>query len=404
MRQTPGTRTIGGMKGDAQAGTRWFDLALITLLLAVSIAEAVAVGDDLRVDTAGDAWHILLIAFAVVPLLLRRRFPIGVGIVSTLAFMIDRAAIHPDSISVIALPVALYSIGRHCERPRALVAGMSLTAATLGFTLYGIVIEAADLGLFNFMLFGVFLVAPLLLGMQLRVSREYLESLEERAEWLEQTREAEARRAVAEERARIARELHDVVAHEVSVMVVQTEAAQRVLHTDPSKATEAMRHVEEAGRDALTEMRRLLGVLRRDGEEALRSPQPILTQVGGLIEQMQLAGLRVELEVEGQARPLPPGLDLNAYRIVQEALTNALKHAGPDATARVTVRYEPDELQLEIVDDGRGAAQALRRTNGSGNGLVGMRERAALFGGVLDAGARPGGGYRVAARLPVSSA
>jgi signal transduction histidine kinase len=202
---------------------------------------------------------------------------------------------------------------------------------------------------------------------------------------------------VVEERARIARELHDVVAHSVSVMTVQTGAVRRLLTPDQERERETLLAVERTGREALNEMRRLLGMLRATDEAEGLAPQPSLRQLDTLVEQVREAGLPVELKVEGAPVDLPPGLDLSAYRIVQEALTNALKHAGP-ARATVAVRYGPDELELEIADDGRGAANG----TGTGGGLVGMRERAALVGGRLEAGPRNGGGYAVRARLPLA--
>ncbi len=181
-------------------------------------------------------------------------------------------------------------------------------------------------------------------------------------------------------------------------MVVQAQAAQRLLEGEQNEARQALGSIETTGRQALTEMRRLLGILRRtDGELAL-APQPGLHDLDALIGQMRESGLPAELRVEGEARPLPPGVDLSAYRIVQEALTNTLKHAGP-ARARVEIHYGDDELDLEITDDGPGTG----RGGGAGQGLVGMRERVALYGGVLESGKRDGGGYLVRARLPLDS-
>lgn len=215
---------------------------------------------------------------------------------------------------------------------------------------------------------------------------------------LEQEREEKARAAVAEERARIARELHDVVAHAISVIVLQARGGRRSLATDPADARAALDTIEEVGTQALAEMRRLLGMLRRDDAEIARAPQPSLRYLDTLAAQMREAGLPVDLAVEGEPIELPPGVDLSAYRIVQEALTNALKHAGP-ATARVVVRYGRDDLELEIADSGPGAAAS----NGEGHGLVGMRERVSLYGGRLEAGPRDGGGFAVSARLPLDS-
>jgi signal transduction histidine kinase len=218
---------------------------------------------------------------------------------------------------------------------------------------------------------------------------------------LEHEREETAKLAVAEERARIARELHDVVAHNVSVMVVQAGAERKALGDERPETAEVLETIEQTGRAAMAEMRRLLGMLRRSDDELALAPQPTLERVDDLVAQVRDAGMPVELRVEGEPRPLPAGVDLSAYRIVQEALTNALKHAGP-ARARVTVRYGREELDIEIADDG--TARAPANGDGAGHGLVGMRERVLLFGGDLDAGHGRSGGYTVRARLPLGRA
>ena len=219
---------------------------------------------------------------------------------------------------------------------------------------------------------------------------------ERRAQLAERERDVAAREAVVEERARIARELHDAVAHNVSMMVVQAGAERRVLDDEDGATAEVLGTIEQIGRGALTEMRRLVGMLRSDNGDPL-APQPRLDDLPTLVSQVREAGLPVELEVEGEPRELPVGIELSAYRIVQEALTNALKHAG-DAHASVRVRYGADSLELEIVDDGAGAPTAVAS---GGHGLVGMRERVALYGGKLDAGRRPSGGFAVRVLLPI---
>ena len=210
--------------------------------------------------------------------------------------------------------------------------------------------------------------------------------------------EVERERVLEEERARIARELHDVIAHSVSVMIVQAGAARLSLDEDRDRATEAIRAVERSGRQALDEMRRLLGILRRSGEDGQLAPQPGLDDLDALIEQVGAAGLPVDVQISGTRVELPPGADLSAYRIIQEALTNTIKHAGA-TRARLRLDYEPGALAIEVLDDGGGR----RRVNGTGHGLVGMRERVELYRGTLEAGDAPGGGFRVAARLPVTS-
>src|SRR4051794_20633699 len=220
---------------------------------------------------------------------------------------------------------------------------------------------------------------------------------ERRAQMAERERDLVAREAVAEERARIAPELHDVIAHHGSMVVLQAGAERRVLDQEANATTrEVLETVEQTGRSALTEMRRLLGMLRGEAHEPL-TPQPGLNDVPMLVTQLRDAGLPVELRVEGERRELPVGLELSAYRIVQEALTNALKHAG-DAKASVNIRYGSDSLELEIADDGAGASTPI---SSGGHGLVGMRERVALYGGRLDTGRRPSGGFVVRVLLPI---
>jgi signal transduction histidine kinase len=217
-----------------------------------------------------------------------------------------------------------------------------------------------------------------------------------RAHIAERERDLAAREAVVEERARIARELHDAIAHNVSMMVVQAGAERRTLGDEQHATREVLQTVEQIGRGALTEMRRLVGMLREDGADPL-APQPGLADLETLVSQVREAGLPVELEIEGERRELPAGIELSAYRIVQEALTNSLKHAG-DARATVAVRYAADSLELEISDDGSGGGA---RGLSGGHGLVGMRERVALYGGRLDAGRRPAGGFAVRVLLPI---
>jgi signal transduction histidine kinase len=237
-------------------------------------------------------------------------------------------------------------------------------------------------------------------GRMVRSRRQLAAALADRNVLLEHEQEARARQAVAEERTRIARELHDVVAHSVSVMVVQAGAERRALGDERQSTREVLEAIEETGRQALTEMRRLLGMLRKDDDELALAPQPSMEHLELLVSQVREAGMPVQLELEGEPVPLPPGVDLSAYRIVQEALTNALKHAGP-ARARVRVRYRHDELELEILDDGPGPLAATNGADPDGHGLVGMRERVSLFGGDLAAGQRREGGYAVRARLPL---
>jgi signal transduction histidine kinase len=293
---------------------------------------------------------------------------------------------------LVAILVGAYSAGAHSDR-RA----RSLVLVVLA----GFVPDLAH-GLARLVpgipgLDAVFPLTAWLIGHAVRVQRRQFAALRERAVRLERERDATARAAVAEERARIARELHDVVAHAVSIMVVQAEAARRVLRSQPEQAEEALRTVSATGTEALTELQHLLGVLAAGDDRPELEPAPGLGDLDALVERVGGAGLVVELHLDGDVRPLPRGLDLTAYRIVQEALTNVLKHAGT-ARAEVRIRYANDGLGIEVTDAGRSPAGA----TGSGRGLVGMRERVAAYGGELETGPRTEGGYAVRARLPLA--
>jgi signal transduction histidine kinase len=255
--------------------------------------------------------------------------------------------------------------------------------------------ESLNVGAIIFfgMLFGV----PWSVGRMVYHRRQREVALEERADMLEREQEQRARAAVAEERTRIARELHDVVAHAISVVVVQARGGRRMLDTEPGEARGAFDTIERTSTQALAEMRRLLGLLRSDDEQLALAPQPSLARLDALADQVRLSGLPVEIERVGDPVELPPGVDLSAYRIVQEALTNALKHAGP-ARVRVVVRFGVDDLELEILDDGPGGANG----RGTGHGLIGIHERVAVVGGEVQTGPRVGGGFVVRARLPYS--
>jgi signal transduction histidine kinase len=279
--------------------------------------------------------------------------------------------------------VAAFGVAARTPLRTALAGGaMALASVWLIFA-------TTDDNFANYAFTGVFVVGAWIGGRLVAGRQARADTHEARADRLER----EQATAIAEERARIARELHDVVAHSVSVMVIQAQAAQH----DERQSGAALRSIEATGQQALVEMRRLLGLLRRADDELALAPQPSLRHLDHLAETVRQAGLPVELRVEGEPAALPPGVDLSAYRIVQEALTNALKHAGP-ARALVLVRYGPGELELEVSDDGAGAAPA--RAGGGGHGLAGMRERVGVYGGVLESGRRPGGGYALRVRLP----
>ncbi len=309
----------------------------------------------------------------------------------------------------VAMLVILYTVAAG-DLPRWVsrtALGVGLLASPLYFLRFGV-----DKGLSDpeSVLFALFVIVPFALawvaGDSLRTRRAYYAQLIERNERLENQREAQAKVAVAAERARIARELHDVVAHNVSVMVVQADGAAYVMDVAPEQAKEALQTISGTGRQALAEMRRLLGVLRtgepQESEDYV--PQPDVEQIEVLVEQVRAAGLAVDFEIEGAPRKLPSGVELTAYRIVQEALTNTRKHGGPEARASVRLVYFDDGLGLLVEDDGRGAAHELYEdggADGAGHGLIGMRERIGMVGGTLDTGPRPGGGFRISALLPL---
>jgi signal transduction histidine kinase len=339
---------------------------------------------------SGDPSVALPLAIAqTLPLLLRRRFP-----VLTLALVVAATiplTVHIHSLNPLPPFLAFYSLALYTNRRIGLLAGAVGLAALIAPVLY-----ETDYGFAPFVFHVLVFPAGWVLGDSLRTRRAYLAALEERAERLERERDDRARRAVAEEQARIARELHDVLAHNVSVMVVQAAAGQDVFDSQPGKAREALHSIEQTGRAALRELRLLLGAMRTEPETPLE-PQPGLTRLDELVGQVRTAGLSVDLQVEGEPRPLAAGVDLSAYRIVQEALTNTIKH-GHASSADVLVRYQRDCVELVVADDGVGC------TNGAngGHGLIGMRERVSLYGGELEAATRPGGGFLVRASLPAA--
>jgi signal transduction histidine kinase len=377
---------------------RWSDRIVAFALAAGAEFEFWTRAPASLTATGGRVPLALLLGFATLPLVWRRRSPAAVvltiiGALVVASLLVSRWHGVPVEI-FLALILAFYSVGAHCDERHAPIVGGAALAA----------IAAVDLARQVFFngsgsprpAAWLVLAVAWLVGRDMRRRRRELVMLRDRATQLEREREEKARTAVAEERGRIARELHDVVAHSVSVMVVQAQAGQRLL-ADPDLAGGALRAIEASGREALVELRRLLGILRTGAEQPAIGPQPGLGSLGVLLEQVREAGLPVELRVEGEQVQLPPGVDLAAYRIVQEALTNTLKHAG-SARAEIIVRYGPSAVELEVLDDGRGAPAA---TNGSGHGLIGMRERVALYGGRLEAEPRKVGGFAVRARLPL---
>jgi signal transduction histidine kinase len=351
---------------------------------------------------------VLLLSLVVA---LRRRMPermLVLAAVLGVAQLAVNVEVNPADFAmlVIIYTVAAHDGSRWASR-LALVGGLS--AAPLAQVRWPMEDTGAGGKIFFTIVMSATFALAWVLGDSIRTRRAYFAQLEERATRLEREREAQSKVAVAAERARIARELHDVVAHNVSVMVVQADGAAYVMDAAPDQAKQALETISTTGRQALAEMRRLLGVLRTgDAKESGEYvPQPDVQQIEDLVEQVRCAGLTVDFKIEGTPRPLPSGVELTAYRIVQEALTNSRKHGGPEVGASVRLVYFDDGLGLLVEDDGRGAAHEMYEDGGAdgrGHGLIGMRERVGMVGGTLDAGPRPGGGFRISALLPLKAA
>jgi signal transduction histidine kinase len=373
----------------------WFD-ALIVAVLIVAMIEVVLARDTADAPKTSLAFALGAIAVLVLPLFARRRFPFA----APAAYWLLAAGISFADGSLIPFAQSLFVVGMavafllgNLRNPYKAGIGLLIVIGSAATIVYNIPSHSTAELVFVPLEFAVSWVA----GFALRERAEQAEAAEVRATLAERERDAAARVAVAEERARIARELHDVVAHAVSVMVLQVGAVRHKLPDELAEDREALTGVERAGRTALTEMRRLLAAMRNDGDDVELTPQPGLDGLGSLLEEVGRTGLPVELHVDGDPFPLPRGVDLSAYRIVQEGLTNVLKHAHA-STVDVTVRYGLDELQIEVRDDGVGSST----TDGVGHGLVGVRERVKIYGGEMNAGTANGGGFVLSTRLPLA--
>src|SRR5712692_1697036 len=387
---------------------RTFDRVLVGFLLSIGLINAIL---DLRFverevrfplgSPTGMAIPFLvgiaLLLFQVLPLLWRRSHPSLVLLLVAGAFAARVSLGFNPGIAGFGLLVAMYSVAAYEVGARRLVflvvAGLGFVA---GFVVFGVTGNPRS---FAITVPSLFFVAAWLIGDYLSTRRAYVAQLEERAARLERERDQDRRLAADEERTRIARELHDVVAHDVSVIAIQAGAARAVQASKPEAAAQALGLIETTARETLIELNRLLGVLRGgNGATPDRSPQPGIAQLAGLVEELRAAGLEVDARVEGKPEPLPPALDLSAYRILQEATTNVLKHARA-RHVDIRVRYTHRVLALEIRDDGAGDGGD--PASSSGHGLIGMRERVALFGGKLHTGRNRAGGFSVHARLPI---
>jgi signal transduction histidine kinase len=361
------------------------DAALALLLAALVVSEILTSQSYL---TAPEAVYLPVALLMTLPLAWRRRFPFAVELVVMGAFAAQSIAVDPKpapDIELVPALIAVYSVAANSERRVALLGAAYALGAGLVW-----------LGVDDFLLPTVVFGGAWLAGRLVQQRQRYAEVLAERASVLERERDANARIAAAEERVRLARELHDAIGHSVSVMVVQAGAERLALGTERPDTREALLAIERTGREALAEMSRLLGLLRGKDEALALAPRPSLDHVAELVRTVRETGLPVELRIEGMPRSLPAGIDVSAYRILQEALTNVVKHAG-QARASVAVRYGPGDVELVVTDDGRGP---LDDRNG-GYGLDGMRERVELHGGTLETGPNVGGGFTVRARLPV---
>jgi signal transduction histidine kinase len=337
----------------------------------------------------------------VVPVAFRRRNParaFAVGVAGGAGLVLSGSGPAGADLAIVVL---LYTLAAYRPR-RESVAGLAVclagSAVAIATRVQFAPFRRMDEIFAGAVMFGGTALIAWVLGDSMRYRRAYYLALEDRAARLERERDAQARLAAAAERARIARELHDVVAHNVSVMVVQADGASYALESEPERARQALGTIAATGRQALAEMRRLLGVLRSGDEHAELAPLPGIDQLRDLLEQTRAAGRTVSFALEGVPRPLPEGVALAAYRVVQESLTNTRKHGGIGASVAVSLRYAEDELVVQVTDDGRGSAAA---DDGAGHGLTGMRERVGIYGGSMRAGPRPSGGYQVTATLPL---
>ncbi|MFI7160729.1 MULTISPECIES: sensor histidine kinase [Micromonospora] len=376
-----------------------FDTAVCGLVVFFAVSAYVAGQIGVAAFAVGLA--------AAVAVFFRRTHPTAVAVaVAALALVQVIAGWGPLAYDIAVL-IALYSVVKYADRLRdGIVAGV---VAVLGGVLAALQTPGAGPWWMGAFFYALIVGAVWLAGLNLRTRRLYVLSLEDRAATLEREREAQARAAVAEERTRIARELHDVVAHSMAVMIVQADGVRFTLDRDPATAREAAKVVADTGRAALEEMRRLVGVLREptatqpDPADGPAHRRPALVELPALLDRFRAAGLRVACGGAGAPPPLPPGLELTVYRVVQESLTNTLKHAGVGASVELTLDWSADAVVIRAVDDGRGRPVDGPAPSG-GHGLVGMRERVGVYDGSLAAGPTLAGGWRVRARLPLSPA
>jgi len=381
-------------------------LGLDALIAAATLTLALVSRSAIHPDIAAafsrefDGLQLFLIILMTVPLVLRRVYPTPVFFVILAAWVVERALNYPETLAWTGLVIAFYTIGAELSRRSSLRIGGITALFILGGTGMGVATLETISGV-SLVTTMIITVTPLLVGREIREQRRRVDDMRERVERAERDREEKAYRAVADERTRIARELHDVVAHQMTVMTLQADGARRIADGSDPRVVQALETISDAGHSALTEMRRMVGLLRTPEEASETEPLPRLAEVEQLVEKVKAAGVPVDLEVEGDVRRLTDGTELSAYRIVQESLTNSVRHGGPDVTATVAIEYKEDHLDLHILDDGRGASA--ESGDEVGHGIVGMRERITVLGGEFSAGPRTGGGYEVHAIIPIES-
>jgi signal transduction histidine kinase len=383
-----------------------FDAAIAGVLWVLSMVTLRALWP--LTDQEHPVRAVVITSLALVPLIWRRRFPLAVLVAMSAVFSVGHALAVPESEWwTYSWAVAFYGAGVYGSRRHRNIVRLGAVAVFGAVLIHRLFFREigdfeGNLALLQALSLTANVVAVIAVWWfsdAVRIRREQEAQLAQTVVQLELDRQENARRAVFDERVRIARELHDVVAHHVSVMGVQAGAARRVLQKRPEMVEEALSNIEASSREAVQEMHRLLGFLRQESEETSFAPQPGLSQLPALVDQIRDAGLQVELQVEGTEHALPPSVDLSAYRIVQEALTNTLRHAGP-AKATVRVTYVDRAVDIEVLDTGRGPSGA-EQTDRIGHGLIGMRERVTLLGGTFQAGHHAGVGYSVRAHLPL---
>jgi signal transduction histidine kinase len=377
-----------GIEPRAPTSPRWADPLLAVLVLAAFQAEIWLVGDPSLVTPS----VVSLAVGMALPLALRGRMPLlSTAVVSAFYIALLRLAFMPANsylMVVVIILITAYSSGHHPSRTRGVIGGLCILVAAV----FELVVDPRRAAPGDYLFITVVVGAAWGAGVAVRQRERRAARLVDETLSLRRQRDA----ATSQERARIARELHDIISHSVSVMVLQAGAAGEVLDAHPDQAKRSLEAVQQTGRQALVELRRLLGVLGDEASEEPLAPQPGLAQVPALVDSVRSTGLAVDLRVQGAPRPLPPGLDVSAYRIIQEALTNVARHAGP-AEVRLVVTHGDDALQIEVLDTGHGPVLPAH----SGRGLVGMEQRVALHDGRFEAGPQPDGGFAVRASLPL---